>query len=66
MVTITTPDKICYSILETSAALGLHPNTVRALIRAGRLPAIRLGRKLLVSRVELERWAVEAGHELSA
>jgi len=51
-----TTEKVAYSVRETAEALGLHPNTVYELISEGKLPALRLGRKILVSRVELEKW----------
>jgi len=49
-------EKVAYSVRETAEALGLHPNTVYELISDGKLPALRLGRKILVSRSELEKW----------
>ena len=51
-----TTEKVAYSVRETAECLGLHPNTVYQLISAGKLPALRLGRKILVSRAELEKW----------
>jgi excisionase family DNA binding protein len=46
--------KIVFSIREVSEALGLHPNTVRALISRGELRATRVGRRILVSRKALD------------
>ena len=49
-------EKMAYSIKETAEAIGCHPNTIYELIASGRLPAIRLNRKILVSKIELEAW----------
>lgn len=35
-------------------ALGLHPETVRALIHRGELPAVRLGRQFRIKIADLE------------
>jgi excisionase family DNA binding protein len=48
--------KIAYSVQEAAEAIGLHPNTIRKLIRDGRLPAVHLQRKILISRLELQKW----------
>jgi excisionase family DNA binding protein len=49
-------EKMAYSIQETSEAIGLHPNTVYGLVKSGKLPAITLGRKILISKLELSKW----------
>jgi excisionase family DNA binding protein len=49
-------EKMALSPDETAQVLGLHVNSVRALIHRGKLPAIKLGRKFLVSRLELQKW----------
>ena len=41
---------------EAADAIGLHVNTVYKLVAEGNIPAIRLSRKILISRLELERW----------
>ena len=35
---------------EAAAVLRIHPITLDRLIRAGRLPAVRIGRRVLLSR----------------
>jgi excisionase family DNA binding protein len=42
---------------EVSARLQIHPESVRRLIRQGKLPAIKFGNKWLVERVKLEQYA---------
>lgn len=44
---------------EAAAALGLHRQSVYAAIRNGELPAVRVGRKILVPREALERYLTE-------
>lgn len=40
-----------------SERLNIHPESVRRLIRLGKLPAIKFGNKWLVERAELEQYA---------
>jgi len=56
-----TEKKIALTVQEAAETISLHPNTVYALIAKGRLPAIRLGRKYLISRIELEKWVADGG-----
>jgi excisionase family DNA binding protein len=49
-------EKMAYSIRETAEAIGLHPNTVYELVKSGKLPSITLGRKILISKIELQAW----------
>lgn len=51
---ITNPP-LAYSTTETARLLGLHPATVRGLIRSGKLPGCRAGRNIRVPRVGIER-----------
>jgi putative molybdopterin biosynthesis protein len=51
-------EKMAYNIRETAEAIGLHPNTVYELVKKGELPAIKLGRKILISKLELSKFLV--------
>jgi len=42
---------------QAAERLGITPIRVRQLIRAGRLPAVRLGKVYVIDRAELERFA---------
>lgn len=42
---------------EVSKRLKIHPESVRRLIRQGKLPAIKFGNKWLVERATLEQFA---------
>ena len=60
--------KIAYSVPEAAAALGLSVNNTYSLVKTGRLPSIRLGKRILISRAELEKLLshnpeVKAQHE---
>ena len=49
-------EKMAFSIRETAEAIGCHPNTVYELVAAGKIPSIKLGRKILISKLELSKW----------
>lgn len=42
---------------DVSKRLKIHPESVRRLIRQGKLPAIKFGNKWLVERAALEQFA---------
>ncbi len=42
---------------EVSKRLNIHPESVRRLIRQGKLPAIKFGNKWLVEKTVLEQYA---------
>jgi excisionase family DNA binding protein len=48
------------TVEETAHALGLSVNSTRAAIARGEIPALRLGRRLLVPRIALEKLLEEA------
>lgn len=48
--------KLAYSPEEVAQLLGLHPNTVYAMLKSGELPGIKAGRKWLISVKGLELW----------
>ncbi len=54
-------ERKAYSVAEAGRLLGVHGQTVRALIDAGRLHAVRLGR-----RVVIPLWALDAVLEAPA
>lgn len=52
----TSPDSsLVLTVPETAKALKLSPNSIRKAIHEGRIHAIRLGRKFLIPRAELEK-----------
>jgi excisionase family DNA binding protein len=42
---------------DVSKRLKIHPESVRRLIRQGKLPAIKFGNKWLIERATLEQYA---------
>lgn len=44
-------------VAEVSKRLNIHPESVRRLIRQGKLPAIKFGNKWLVEKATLEQYA---------
>ncbi|MCI4066618.1 helix-turn-helix domain-containing protein [Micromonospora sp. R77] len=43
-----------YSVEQVAELLSLHPRTVRGYIRAGRLPAVRIGKQYRIARADLD------------
>ena len=41
-------DRLTLSVAEVAERLGVHPSFVRRLIQDGRIPSVRLGRRVLV------------------
>ena len=48
-------DKLAYSITEVATSLGLSPSSIWKLISLSKLKAIRVGRRTVVPRSELDR-----------
>lgn len=45
------------SVLDASAYIGLSTHQIRQMIAKGELQARKAGRRILVERAELDRWA---------
>jgi excisionase family DNA binding protein len=54
-------EKLTVNVPEVAKLLGISRATAYALANSGQLPAIRLGRRLLVPRALLEQLLSEAG-----
>ena len=54
-------EQATFSLVEAGKILGIGRSTAYDLARQGRLPVLRLGRKLLVPKIALERMLAEAG-----
>ena len=55
-------DRLTLTVAETAEALGVHSLTVRAAIKRGQLPAVSVGRRVLVPVKALE--SVLAGEDV--
>jgi excisionase family DNA binding protein len=51
----STPAPLTCTVPEAARMLGIGETLMRELIRTGRVPVLRLGRRVLVSRAALER-----------
>jgi excisionase family DNA binding protein len=54
-------DQLAFSVEEAAAMLSLSPWTIRAWIRQGKLSAIKLGRRVVVTREALRDLLNNAG-----
>ena len=53
-------EKLVVTVDQAAKALGISRGLAYEMARQGRIPAIRLGRRLLVPRLALERMLAEA------
>jgi excisionase family DNA binding protein len=49
-------DRQVYTPEEVAQILGMHPNSVYALLKEGSLPGIKAGRRWLISKKRLDAW----------
>jgi excisionase family DNA binding protein len=49
------PARMTYKVEEAAALLGVNRNTCYDRIKAGEVPSIRLGRRILVPKAALDR-----------
>ena len=54
-------ERATLTIPEVGRILGIGRQTAYEMARQGKIPVLRLGRKLLVPKVALERMLAEAG-----
>ena len=47
--------RLCVTVPEAAAMLGISRNFAYQLVREGKLPSIRLGKRILIPRVALEK-----------
>ena len=47
--------RLCITVPEAAEMLGISRNFAYELVKQGKLPAIRFGKRLLIPRVALER-----------
>ncbi len=56
-------DKRTLTVTEAAQCLGLGRNTTYDLISKGKLPSVRLGRRILIPKDALDRLLSEAGQK---
>jgi excisionase family DNA binding protein len=54
-------EKVTFTVVEVAGLLGIARNGAYTLISQGKLPALRLGRRLVVPKAALEKMLAEAG-----
>jgi len=47
------------SVREAAQTLGIGRDRCYALVHAGQLPSVSIGRRLLIPRAALERWVLD-------
>lgn len=52
---ISEPEKLTLSVTEAAAMLGLSRNAAYQGCQNGQIPHIKIGKRILISRVQLER-----------
>lgn len=60
-VITTGPDRLTLTVEEAAATLGISRASAYEAVRRGEIPAIRIGRRVLVPRVALDRLLGAAG-----
>ena len=55
------PERVVYTIPEVGRMLGVNRNLAYELARTGRIPALKLGRRLVCPKLALEKLLAEAG-----
>jgi excisionase family DNA binding protein len=56
-------DRLTISVPEAARLLGIARMTAYAAVRDGTLPALRIGRRLVIPRVALDRLLARAGRD---
>ena len=57
----TASTRALWTVTEVAAILAVSTPAAYALIREGRLPAVRLGRRIRVDAHALEQWIAQGG-----
>jgi excisionase family DNA binding protein len=53
--TLSGPDCVTFTVEETAALLGLSRNLAYAGVASGQIPSVKIGRRIVVPRLALER-----------
>jgi excisionase family DNA binding protein len=58
-----TPQRAVYTIKEVAVLLALSLNSTYALVRTGRIPAVKLGNRWMVPRQRFHAWLNEPAEQ---
>ena len=53
---MSSTDRLALTPEEVAQLLGLHPNSIYTMLKNGSLPAIKAGRRWLISKKRFEAW----------
>jgi excisionase family DNA binding protein len=53
--------RLTWSVTEAAMACGISERTLRELIARGEFPVVRIGRRVVIVRSQLEEWLNEKG-----
>lgn len=56
-------ERLGLNVEESARAIGVHRNTLAKLIREGRIRPVRVGRRLIIARAQLEKFLAESCDE---
>ena len=56
-------NKLVYSVIEMAGLLGIGRSTAYELVRLGKVPSLRLGRRIVIPKLELSRFLAECAHQ---
>ena len=56
-------NKLVYSVIEMAGLLGIGRSTAYELVRSGKVPSLRLGRRIVIPKLELSRFLAECEHQ---
>ncbi|MBI2851738.1 MAG: helix-turn-helix domain-containing protein [Chloroflexi bacterium] len=62
-MTTEVTDRLTLSIAEAAQVLGISRNSCYLAVKTGELPSIKIGSRILIPRLSLERMLAEAGRE---
>ena len=54
-------EPLTYNVPQAAQALGVHPMTIRNLVKRGELPAVRVGDRVLIAREALRAFVGSKG-----
>ena len=56
-------DKMVYSVTEIAELLGIGRSKAYELVRSGTIPSLRLGRRIVIPKLALNRFLAECAHQ---
>lgn len=59
-------EKLVYNISEVADILGISKTFAYTLVKQNKLPAIRIGKRIIVARIRLEQWISDKDKEIDS